>query len=131
MQFAYPLAGLVTLISLFVYLWMGINVGRARGQHKVPATSADAPEDLMRVIRVQVNTAENLISFLPALWLFTLLYGDLWGGLIGIIFPISRIIYAQGYYAAAEKRSLGFTIGFLTILVLSVGALVGLIMAMI
>ena len=127
MSFAYPLVGLVTLLSLVVYLWMGINVGRGRGQYEVKAPATDGPEEFVRMVRVQANTTEGLIMFLPALWLFALSYGDLWGGIIGIIYPISRVIYAMGYYAAAEKRSLGFMIGFLTTAALIVGALIGLI----
>jgi glutathione S-transferase len=129
MEFSYPLAGLVTLFSLLIYMWMAVQIGKARGEHNVPAPRSDGPDDFLRVLRVHGNTMEGLILFLPALWLFALTIGDLWAGIIGIIYPLSRILYAQGYYAAADKRGRGFTIGLLSTAILILGSLVGLIMA--
>ena len=87
------------------------------------------PDELMRVMRVHGNTMEGLIMFLPALWLFAFLWGDLLAGLIGVIYPIGRLLYAKGYYAEAGKRSTGFTIGFLSTAVLLIGSFIGLVMA--
>jgi len=129
MSFAYPHTGLVTLLALFVYFWMAIQVGRARGRHKVPAPAMSGPDELMRVIRVHENTLEGLVLFLPALWLFALTIGDLWAALVGIFYPIGRVIYARGYYKAAEKRELGFSIGIIATGVLVVGDLIALVMA--
>ncbi len=129
MSFAYPHTGLVTLLALFVYFWMALQVGRARGRHKVPAPAMSGPDELMRVIRVHENTLEGLVLFLPALWLFALTIGDLWAALVGIFYPIGRVIYARGYYKAAEKRELGFSIGIIATGVLVVGDLIALVMA--
>jgi glutathione S-transferase len=116
------------MFSLFVYFWSIINVGRARGKHQVQAPSTEGPEEFTRVIRGQINTVEGLMLFLPSLWLFAFAFGDILAAIIGVFFPIARILYALGYYSAAEKRSLGFTIGSLVTLVLMIGALVGMIM---
>ncbi|HMM13355.1 MAG TPA: MAPEG family protein [Parvibaculum sp.] len=129
MSFAYPHTGLVTLLALFVYFWMALQVGRARGRHKVPAPAMSGPDELMRVIRVHENTLEGLVLFLPALWLFALTIGDLWAALVGIFYPIGRVIYARGYYKAAEKRELGFSIGIIATGILVVGDLIALVMA--
>ena len=69
-----------------------------------------------------------LLLFLPALWLFALSIGDMWAALVGVIFPIGRVVYARGYYAEALKRSTGFTIGLLSIVVLWLGAAIALAM---
>lgn len=129
MPFAYPHTGLVTVLSLLVYFWMALNVGRARTKHGVPAPAMSGPEELMRFIRVHENTLEGLVLFLPALWLFALTTHDLWAAAIGIFYPVGRILYARGYYSAAEKRELGFTIGILATAVLLVGSLITLLMA--
>ncbi|MEP2827381.1 MAPEG family protein [Parvibaculum sp.] len=126
--FAYPLTGLVTLIALAVYFWMAFKVGKARGSFEIPAPRMDGPDDFLRVLRVQGNTTEVLILFLPALWLFALTIGDTWAAAVGLIFPIGRVVYARGYYAAALKRSTGFTIGLLSIVVLWLGAAIALAM---
>ncbi|MEQ9195572.1 MAG: MAPEG family protein [Parvibaculum sp.] len=124
--FAYPLTGLVTLLTLIVYFWMAFKVGKARTTHGIPAPRMDGPDDFLRVLRVQGNTAENLLIFLPALWLFALTLGDLWAALIGVIYPIGRVVYARGYYAAALNRSTGFTIGLAATVVLWAGAVIAL-----
>ncbi|MBX3504553.1 MAG: MAPEG family protein [Parvibaculum sp.] len=126
--FAYPLTGLVTIITLIVYFWMAYKVGKARGAFNIPAPRMDGPDDFLRVLRVQGNTAENLLLFLPALWLFALTIGDLWAAAIGIFYPIGRVLYARGYYAAALKRSTGFTVGLASSMILLIGALIALAM---
>lgn len=129
MPFAYPHAGLVTLLALIVCLWMSLRVGRTRTSVGVPAPAMNGPDELMRAIRVHDNTIEGLMLFLPALWLFALTIGDLWAAAIGIFYPIGRVVYALGYYKAADKRGLGFAIGGIATVVLLLGDLVALVMA--
>lgn len=126
MNFAYPLTGLVMLITLAVYFWMAYKVGKARATHNISAPRTDGPDDFLRVMRVHGNTTEGLLIFLPALWLFALIFGDMWAALVGVIYPIGRVVYARGYYAEALKRSTGFTIGLLSTVVLWLGALIAL-----
>lgn len=129
MPFAYPLTGLVTLLTLIVYFWMAMNVGKVRTKLNVPAPATTGPDEFMRTLRVHENTMEGLLLFLPALWLFALSSHDLWAAVIGIFYPIARIIYARGYYEAAGKRSLGFSIGIIATGLLLVGSLIELILA--
>lgn len=118
---------LVTVLALMLFFVLTANVGRARAKYKVlpPQTSGDP--DFERVFRVQQNTLEQLILFLPSLCLFSLFVSPIWGAGIGAFWIIGRILYAWGYYQAAEKRSIGFGINSLSILVLLVGSLVGII----
>lgn len=118
---------LLTALTLILYLVVTVNVGRARGKYKVPAPQTSGDPDFERVFRVQQNTLEQLILFLPSLWLFSLFVRPIWGAGIGAFWIIGRILYAWGYYQAAEKRSIGFGISSLSILVLLVGSLVGII----
>lgn len=57
----------ITVLTLFFYLVITINVGRARAKYKIlpPATTGD--ENFERVLRVQQNTLEQLVFFLPAI----------------------------------------------------------------
>lgn len=126
--FAYPLTGLVTLVTLIVYFWMAYKVGKARTAFGISAPRTDGPDDFLRVMRVHGNTTEGLLIFLPALWLFALTIGDPWAAGIGLIYPIGRVVYARGYYAEALKRSTGFSIGLLATVVLWLGALIALAM---
>jgi glutathione S-transferase len=128
-MYAFP--SLVTALTLLVYLILTINVGRARSQYKIapPATTGD--ENFERVLRVQQNTLEQLIFFLPLLWLFSYYVNPLWGAGIGTIWLIGRIIYAWGYYQAAEKRGIGFAISSLSSMTLLLGALIGISLSLI
>ncbi|MDO8423280.1 MAG: MAPEG family protein [Parvibaculum sp.] len=127
MSFAYPLTGLVTILALIVYFYMSTRVGGARSKHNVPAPTMTGPDELMRVIRVHENTMEGLILFLPSLWLFALTTHDMWAAVVGIFYPIGRVLYAQGYYQAANKRGTGFIIGLGSTALLLVGSAVAII----
>lgn len=129
MSFAYPLTGLVTVLTLIVYFWMALNVGKVRTKLNVPAPATSGPDEFMRTLRVHENTMEGLLLFLPALWLFALTTHDLWAAVVGVFYPVARIVYARGYYEAAGKRSLGFTIGIIATGLLLLGSLIELILS--
>ncbi|MEM1171395.1 MAG: MAPEG family protein [Cyanobacteria bacterium P01_H01_bin.35] len=119
---------LVTVATLLMYFVVTINVGRARVKYKIMPPQMTGDENFERVVRVQQNTLEQLILFLPCLWLFSLFVNPLWGAGTGATWVFGRILFAWGYYQAAEKRTLGFAISSLTTLVLLIGALVGIIL---
>ncbi len=125
----YP--SIITVIALLVYFLTTINVGRARSKYQVvpPATSGDP--NFERALRVQQNTLEQMIFFLPLLWLFCFYINPMWGSGIGAFWIIGRILYALGYYQAAEKRMIGFAISSLSSLALLMGSLVGMILVLI
>ena len=118
---------LITVLSLFLYLVLTINVGRARSKYQVPVPAMTGNDNFERVLRVQQNTLEQLIFFLPLLWLFTFYASPFWAGIIGASWLIGRIVYAWGYYQAAEKRGLGFAISSLSSLALLFGSLIGIV----
>ena len=118
---------LVTVLTLILFFILSANVGRARLKYKVPVPQTSGDPDFERVFRVQQNTLEQLILFLPSLWLFSLFVSAIWGAGIGAVWIVGRILYAWGYYQAAEKRRIGFGINAFSILVLLIGSLVGII----
>ncbi|EAW34084.1 MAPEG family protein [Lyngbya sp. PCC 8106] len=126
-----PWPSLVTAIALLVYLVLTINVGRSRAKYKIMPPQMSGDPNFERVVRVQQNTLEQLALFLPALWLFSEFISPVWGASIGAVWVVGRIIYAWGYYQAAEKRTLGFAIGSLTLLTLLGGSLVGIILPLV
>jgi len=86
--------------------------------------------DFERVLRVQQNTLEQMILFLPSLWLFSQFISPIWGSAIGAVWIIGRILFAWGYYQAAEKRAVGFGISTLATLALLGGSFTGIIMSL-
>ncbi len=61
----------------------------------------------------------------------SLYLSPLWGAGIGAVWLIGRIVYAWGYYQAAEKRMIGFGISSLSGMVLLLGSLVGIILSLV
>jgi len=117
----------VTIASLFMYIWVFSRAGKARGMYKVPAPFNDGPVEFLIAMRVQANTVEQLILFLPALWLCCLFMSDQVAAMLGAIWVIGRIIYAVGYYRAPEKRSAGFMISSFAGVGLLIATMIGLI----
>ncbi len=126
----FPLTALATVAALCVYCFCFAKVGQARSKHEVKAPSIEGPEDFQRVFRVHQNMVEQMIFHLPAMWLFAAAWGDFWAGLLGFVFVIGRIVYAFGYYEAAEKRGRGFSISSMASIVLALGALIGAVIAL-
>jgi len=124
-MFDYSLTGLVTLLTVLVYIKTAFDVGGARARHSTPAPAMSGPEELNRYIRVQANTLETMMIFFPALWLFALTISDIYAAAIGLLYPVSRVFYARRYQAG-ENRGRAFTVGFMATNVLIAGALVGL-----
>lgn len=119
------LLSLVTLLALLVYMWITLRVGRARGRYEVPAPATTGHPIFERMYRVQQNTVEQLVVFLPALWIFGTFLSARVGAAVGLFFVVGRILYALGYVAEPAKRSAGFLIGYLSNTVLVLGALAG------
>ncbi|MBD2628419.1 MAPEG family protein [Trichormus variabilis] len=126
-----PFPSLVTVSALILYFVVTINVGRARAKYQVPVPQTTGNLDFERVLRVQLNTLEQLALFLPALWLFSVYVSPIWGSVLGATWIIGRIAYAWGYYQAAEKRGVGFAISSLSSIGLILGSLVGIILSLI
>ncbi|MGZ5819007.1 MAG: MAPEG family protein [Burkholderiaceae bacterium] len=117
----------ITLAALIVYIWMGFNVGKARGQYKVPAPATEGPVEFLSVMRVQANTVEQLVIFLPVLWMCAYFLSDRWAAIGGAIWVVGRIVYALGYYKSPSKRDIGFGITFFASVSLMIGTVVGLL----
>jgi uncharacterized membrane protein YecN with MAPEG domain len=117
---------LVTILALILYFVVTINVGRARAQYSIKAPQMSGDPNFERVLRVQQNTLEQLVIFLPALGLFCQFVSPLWGSILGVVWIVGRILYAWGYYQAAEKRGLGFGISGIATIALLLGSLVGI-----
>ncbi len=120
-----PIPALISLLALLVLQATALVVGRARALHGVKAPATTGPEPFERALRVQQNTLEQLVFFLPVFWLAVLLDNPVVASAVGLIWVGGRIAYAVGYLQAAEKRGPGFGISFLSSAVLLVMAVVG------
>lgn len=100
----------VTILSVLLFICTGIQVGRMRGKHGIKAPAMTGHPEFERAVRVQMNTMEGAIGFLPALWVAAIWFGGWIPPLLGFVWVTGRVIYMIGYMAAPEKREIGFQI---------------------
>jgi glutathione S-transferase len=115
---------LVILLALVVYLGTMVHCARMRARHRIMAPATVGHPDFERAYRIQQNTLEQLVPFVPAVWLFSVLVNPLLGAALGAIWLVGRVLYAVSYARSPEKRGPGFIIAFIVLIVLVGGALV-------
>ena len=113
----------VTILALIQYFVFGYQVGVMRGKHGVKAPAITGAPEFERMFRVQQNTLEQLVMFVPAIWIYAYFGNPLWAAAIGLVFIVGRFIYKRSYVADASKRSTGFTISVVAVSVLLVAGL--------
>ena len=121
----------VMLLAVLQSLVFGGLVAKARGQYKVSAPAISGNEVFERYFRVHYNTNELLLIFLPSLWLFGLYLSATWAAVLGGIYLVGRVVYAVGYISAPEKREMGFGLSAGPVVILLLGALFGVIRAIV
>jgi uncharacterized MAPEG superfamily protein len=116
----------LALIECFVF---GAMVGRARGRFGVAAPAMTGHPDFERINRVHQNSLEQLVLFVPAVWIFATTVDARVAAALGLVFVVGRLVYARGYIQEASKRSTGTAISGLAQLVLLLGAAIGSLLA--
>lgn len=124
------LVAIVVLLALLEYIVFTMLVGRARMRCKVMAPATTGHPVFERYFRVQQNTLEQLIVFVPAIWLFAVYVSPLWAAGFGLLFVIGRAIYMNGYVTEPGKRAPGFGLSLLANIVLTVGGLAGAVLSL-
>jgi glutathione S-transferase len=122
---SYVYSAAVTLVALMFYMGLSFVVGQAREKYRIKAPAVTGHESFERAYRVQMNTVEQMVFFLPALWLCAVLLSDRGAAVGGLIWVIGRAVYAVGYLDAAEKRGPGMGISTLAQIGLFLGAAYG------
>lgn len=119
-----PYVAIVTVAALIEFLWFGALVGKARAKYGISAPATTGNEVFERYFRVQMNTLEQLILFLPALWIFAYFISPIWAAALGVVFIVGRAIYCASYVRDPKSRSLGFALTTLPTMVMLIWILV-------
>ena len=125
-----PLVHLVIALALVEFFLFGVAVSRARVRYKIPAPATTGNEVFERYFRVQMNTLEQLIIFVPSVLLFARYVNVYVAAALGVVFLIGRALYFQGYVKAPQARQVGFTLTAVANLALLIGAIIGAIVAL-
>lgn len=103
-----PWVDLVTLLAVLQFLAMVWLVGRARVKYAVRAPATTGNVHFERWFRVQQNTLETLIMFLPAQWIAAHYWPPGWMALIGVVYLIGRAVYLVQYVRDPRNRATGY-----------------------
>ncbi len=121
---------LVILLALLQFVVFIVFVGRARGRYGIKAPATSGHEIFDRYFRVQQNTQENLLMFLPALWIAAAYWNPLWIAAVGAIYLVGRVLYCAGYVRDPRSRAIGYMLTAIPIVVLLLAAFYGVARAM-
>jgi glutathione S-transferase len=124
------LPALVVLLTVILQFGTMFAVGHARGKYRIEAPAISGHPAFERAYRVQMNTLESTVMFLPTLWLAVHYGYVLWAGVAGLVWVLGRVWYALAYLQDAKKRGTGYMVSMVGWAVLAVMAAVGWIRAM-
>lgn len=123
------LVEIVAVLALLQYLVFAALVARARGKYGVKAPAVTGHDMFERYYRVQMNTLELLVVFLPALWLAAKYWPATAVAGVGAIYLVGRHLYLRGYVNDPKTRGLGFNLSFYPAAALLLAGLAGAVMA--
>lgn len=112
-------AHLIAMLAVLQYLFFGALVARARGQYQIQAPAVSGDERFERIYRVQMNTLELLVAFLPALYVASYYWSSSLIVILGVVYLFGRFLYWRSYVDNPRGRALGFGLS-----IVPVGALV-------
>jgi uncharacterized membrane protein YecN with MAPEG domain len=124
----YPYASLATIAAAVLLNFLAYQVGRARVIYGAPLPGSDGPPEFLRRYRAHMNTVEQAVVGLSAIWMCAIWVGDFWGGLGGAVWVLGRILYARGYYEDPKKRMPGFLISLAASAAMGLAACVSILM---
>ena len=118
------LVTIVLMLALLEYIVFASLVGAARGKYGVKAPAVTGNEVFERHFRVQQNTLELLVIFVPSIWLFGQYVSTTWAAILGAVYLLGRVVYFRSYVAEPATRSAGFGLSVLPIVAMVIGVLV-------
>jgi glutathione S-transferase len=118
---------IVTCLALLIYAVFAARVALARGKYNIQAPATTGHPIFERTFRIQANTTEQLVIFLPSLWLFSTYVSPVWASLLGVVWIAGRMIYAVSYSSDPQRRGLGFVVGYLATAILLLGSVIAIL----
>jgi glutathione S-transferase len=114
---------IVMVLAIVQFIAFGIAVGGARKRYGIAAPATSGHPVFERYFRVQMNTLEQLVAFLPAIWLFAQFVSTLWAAVLGAVYLVGRMIYFYSYVKEPKSRALGFSLTALPTIIMLGGVL--------
>lgn len=120
---------IVTMLALIEYFYFGAKVGIAREKYEIKAPQTTGNEMFERYYRVHCNTAEQLISFIPALWAFGYYVSYIYAAGLGVVYLVGRILYCNAYIKEPNSRAVGAMLSGIPCIIMMLGGLIGAVIS--
>lgn len=121
---------IITMLAIIEYIYFGMKVGKARGEYGIDAPAVTGNEMFERHYRVQMNTLEQIVVFLPALWAFGHYVNHYVAAVLGLVYLFGRMIYAMKYIEEPSKRGVGMMMTMIPSMLMIIGGLLGAVYAL-
>ena len=118
---------LVALLALIECFFFAYAVGKARETYGIKAPATTGNDAFERCFRVQQNTIEQMIVFLPALFIAANYWPAQWIAGIGAVYLVGRIVYFRAYVRDPRSRSIGFGLSSVPIILLVAAGGIGIV----
>jgi glutathione S-transferase len=122
------LAAIDTLLAILLTFLASGRVSQMRGKHGIHAPATIGHPEFERAFRAHANTVENLILYVPLLWMAAFFYGGQIPFWVGLIWIVGRVLYVAGYSSGdTSKRAPGAYLGYASLGGLAVLTVLGLL----
>ena len=122
---------LVAIAAVFQFLCFGAMTGLARRKSGLKAPKVTGDESFERMYRVQMNTLEMLVAFMPALFIASKYWPPELTASLGAVYIIGRLIYWRAFVTKPASRGLGFKLTITPIALLIFLTCLGVFMSLI
>ncbi len=119
------LASIIIVLALLEYILFSMLVGWARTKYNVAAPAVTGNPKFERFYRVQQNTLELLVVFIPSIAIFSYYVDPEIAAGLGLAFLLGRLLYLKQYVSDPKSRALGFMLSFFPAIILAIGGAIG------
>ena len=117
------LLAIITVLILIQVLFFGYEVGKARGKYNIKAPAVTGHESFDKHYRVHQNTIEQIVIFIPSLWLFGYFVSQNIAAAFGLLVFVGRFVFRAAYLKDPASREIGFMLGFVPLALCLLGTL--------
>ena len=110
------LVAIDTLLAILIALLASGRVSQMRVKHGIHAPATIGHPAFERAFRAHANTIENMILYVPLLWMAAFFYGGQAPFWVGLLWIIGRVMYIVGYtHDDARKRGPGALLSYVSL----------------
>ena len=119
---------LLILLALVQFIFFTFRTGLTRGKYNIQAPKTTGDDTWERIFRVQQNTMEQLVLFVPGMLAFAHFVSPTWALVPGVLYLVGRQVFSYLYITNPTKRAPGVFLSFFSNIALVVGSLIGLLL---